>query len=45
MQLDQSETAAEALQDAMVKGSLDVFPNAAEVMALPEVKLLALAGE
>ncbi|MCF8014665.1 MAG: hypothetical protein K9L65_03020 [Chromatiaceae bacterium] len=36
--LDHAETAAEALQDAMVQGFLDVFPEAAEVVAVPEVK-------
>ena len=36
--LDQAKTAAQALQDAMVQGFLDVFPDAAEVVAVPEVK-------
>jgi DNA polymerase-1 len=36
--LDQASTAAEALQDAMVQGFLDVFPEAADVVAVPEVK-------
>jgi DNA polymerase I-like protein with 3'-5' exonuclease and polymerase domains len=36
--LDHAETAAQALQDAMVQGFLDVFPDAADVVAAPEVK-------